>query len=253
MTDSDSMIDIPPNEDIEKPNPPLDSGSIKGFQWWRRSLQYQTGLSLSSVEKEQYENDYKYILKRKQCDECYKYRDWLLKYSPTVRFMVQQIAKLSENNPAIDGGKVKPFEESKIICDVCPEWRSGGFHPDLGILICQNRIRNKWHLEDTLSHELVHQFDNLKWNVDWLNLKQHACSEIRASSLSGECRFSQEFARRGFGFNVAKGHQECVKRRAVLSVMGNPNCKDKSHAELLVNEVWDSCFNDTRPFDDIYR
>ncbi|EDO15441.1 hypothetical protein Kpol_1027p15 [Vanderwaltozyma polyspora DSM 70294] len=253
MSKNADLEAIPAAEEIKKPNPPKEEASIKGFTWWRRTLQYNTGLGLSEDEKLNYENDYKYILERKQCKQCYEYKDWILKYSPTVTFMIQQIAKLSDGNPNIDGKNLKPFDESKIICDICPEWKSGGFHPDLGILICQNRIRNKWHLEDTLAHELVHQFDNLKWKVNWLNLKQHACSEIRASSLSGECRFGQEFARRGFGFKIANGHQECVKRRAILSVMGNPNCKDRAEAELVVNEVWDSCFNDTRPFEEIYR
>lgn len=238
----------PPQEDSIKPDPPKSEASVQGFHWWRRTFQYKTGISLTPTEKEQYENDYKFVLQRNQCNKCYEYRDWVLKYSPTVLFMVQQIAKL--NNKNTDALK---FDASKIICDVCPDWKSGGFHPELGILLCQNRIRDKWHLEDTLSHELVHYFDNLKWQVDWLDLKHHACSEIRASNLSGECRFMQELSRRGLGFKVSRGHQECVKRRAVLSVTGNPNCKDKEHAEQIVGEVWDSCFNDTRPFEEIYR
>ncbi|AET37853.1 putative metalloprotease Ecym_2100 [Eremothecium cymbalariae DBVPG len=243
-------LPIPPREEISKANPPTDLSSIKGFTWWRRTLAYQTGLGLTPEEKLRYENDYKYVVQRDQCNKCYEHRDWLLKYSPTVIFMAQQIAKL--NKTQTNNEELK-FDESKIICDVCPDWKSGGFHPDLGILICQNRIRDKWHLEDTLSHELVHQFDNLKFDVDWLNLKHHACSEIRASNLSGECRIMQEFSRRGFGFTIGKGHQECVKRRATLSLMGNPNCKDQKHAENVVEEVWESCFNDTRPFESIYR
>ncbi|SCU87892.1 LAMI_0D07910g1_1 [Lachancea mirantina] len=240
--------DIPPVEEVSKPNAPQSESSVHGFEWWRRTFQYKTGIGLDEDKKRQYENDYNFVLQRRQCQKCYENRDWILKYSPTVLFMVQQIAKLNQRNT--DALK---FDESKIVCDVCPEWRSGGFHPELGILICQNRIRDKWHLEDTMAHELVHYFDNLKWQVDWLNLKHHACSEIRASSLSGECRFSQEFARRGFGFKINRGHQECVRRRATLSVLGNPNCKDQQHAEKIVEEVWESCFNDTRPFEEIYR
>jgi mitochondrial inner membrane protease ATP23 len=38
-------------------------------------------------------------------------------------------------------------------------------------------------------------------------------------------------------------------RTWLLSVMANPNCQDKESAERAVNEVWESCFNDTRPFD----
>ena len=48
-------------------------------------------------------------------------------------------------------------------------------------------------------------------------------------------------------------HQNCVRRRAVASVMARPNCKDDVQAVKVVNEVWDSCFKDTRPFDEIYR
>ena len=43
----------------------------------------------------------------------------------------------------------------------------------------------------------------------------------------------------------------CVRRRAVLSVRANPACPDEETAERAVNEVWESCFNDTRPFDEV--
>lgn len=45
--------------------------------------------------------------------------------------------------------------------------------------------------------------------------------------------------------------QACVRRRAVLSVRANPACPDDATAERAVNEVWESCFNDTRPFDEV--
>lgn len=77
-------------------------------------------------------------------------------------------------------------------------------------------------------------------------------SQIRASSLSGECRWAREFFRRG-QWKLTQQHQECVRRRAILSVRARPFCKDEAHAEKVVNEVWESCFRDTRPFDEIYR
>jgi len=76
--------------------------------------------------------------------------------------------------------------------------------------------------------------------------------QIRASTLSGECRFGREFITRG-QFNITQQLQECVRRRATLSVANRPTCKDEAHAARMVNEVWDSCFNDTRPFDEIYK
>jgi inner membrane protease ATP23 len=33
--------------------------------------------------------------------------------------------------------------------------------------------------------------------------------------------------------------------------MANPGCPDRETAEKAVNEVWESCFNDTRPFDEV--
>lgn len=81
-------------------------------------------------------------------------------------------------------------------------------------------------MEDTLTHELVHMYDHCKFNVDWKNLRHHACSEvsdqcvilrfidicrgarlpkIRANSLSGDCRYMRELGR-GF-VSFSKQHQ----------------------------------------------
>jgi inner membrane protease ATP23 len=42
-----------------------------------------------------------------------------------------------------------------------------------------------------------------------------------------------------------------VKRRAILSIVSNPACKSEEMATKVVNEVWESCFKDTRPFDEV--
>ena len=100
---------------------------------------------------------------------------------------------------------------------------------------------------------MIHAWDHLRFKVDWYtNLHHAACSEIRASSLSGECRFMREFVTRG-QWKVTGQHQECVRRRAALSMLGRPGVKDDVHAARIVNEVWEGCFRDTRPFDEIYR
>ena len=39
----------------------------------------------------------------------------------------------------------------------------------------------------------------------------------------------------------------------MLSVAANPACPDVETAERAVNEVWDSCFPDTRPFDEVSK
>ncbi|KAK9473414.1 uncharacterized protein V1510DRAFT_414981 [Dipodascopsis tothii] len=231
---ADKMSTSTPNRTVTAADVPT------GLAWFRQSVGYYTGLMDAAATK-QYEADSARRKELKQCTQCEEYRDWILRYSPTVRFMQEQVAKVGGN-----------LDRNNIYCRHCDQWKGGGFHPTRGILLCQNRIIDRSHLEDTIAHELVHAYDQCKFEVDWLNLRHHACSEIRASSLSGECRMTNEFFRNRI-FKITRQHQECVRRRAVLSVTANPNCADAAMAEKVVDLVWDSCFNDTRPYDEIYR
>ena len=47
--------------------------------------------------------------------------------------------------------------------------------------------------------------------------------------------------------------QKCVRRRAILSVEGNPHCPSRDEAVKAVDEVWASCKADTRPFDEVFK
>ncbi|KAJ4481888.1 peptidase M76 family-domain-containing protein [Lentinula aciculospora] len=127
-------------------------------------------------------------------------------------------------------------------------------HPHGAIKLCAGHFFSKQHVESTIAHELIHMFDECRFKVDWANLRHHACSEIRANNLSGDCRWTREL-RRGEGIpgtGWTKGHQACIRRRAITSVAANPACPTLAHAERAVNEVWESCFVDTRPFDEVY-
>lgn len=72
------------------------------------------------------------------------------------------------------------MNRENIKCMPCDTQQSGGFSPHYGILLCQNKLRNRGHTEDTLAHELIHAYDQLKFGVDWDDLKHHACSEVCA-------------------------------------------------------------------------
>ncbi|EDP41895.1 hypothetical protein MGL_3576 [Malassezia globosa CBS 7966] len=187
---------------------------------------------------------------------CEQWKEDLLRTSPMVRFMVKHLT-LIQCNP------LSPREDSasqgtppKLLIASCPPDIAGGFSPspperptaESGILLCANRIFSKAHLEDTISHEMIHWWDHCRFKVDWGNLRHHACSEIRAASLSGDCNWTREINRRHFA--LSKQHQNCVKRRGILSVRGNPACKSEEMAMKVVEDVWDSCFHDTRPFDE---
>lgn len=109
--------------------------------------------------------------------------------------------------------------------------------------------------------------------------------KIRTANLSGECSWYNELQRgnatlldfRGKGIVSLNPHflslrrtscvpfwagpnnyhvvserallQECVKRRAILSVKMNPACSGPGQAEAAVEKAWEKCIADTEPFD----
>eukprot|EP01064_Diplonema_japonicum_P021402 TRINITY_DN30942_c0_g1_i1.p1 TRINITY_DN30942_c0_g1~~TRINITY_DN30942_c0_g1_i1.p1 ORF type:complete len:257 (+),score=44.94 TRINITY_DN30942_c0_g1_i1:57-773(+) len=100
-----------------------------------------------------------------------------------------------------------------------------------------------------LRHELLHAFDDARALVDPSDCLHHACSEIRAARLSGECAIGEELLRgksiAGDGGKLPLG-QQCVQRRAVLSVSHNPTCS--RIASTAVDTAWEACIADTAPY-----
>jgi len=80
-----------------------------------------------------------------------------------------------------------PFPEDAFQCHPCPITTSGGFSPQYGILLCQDRVYYKKRMEDTMAHELIHAFDHCRFKVDWNNLRHHACSEVSRPAVAGIC------------------------------------------------------------------
>ncbi|KAJ1726362.1 Mitochondrial inner membrane protease atp23 [Coemansia biformis] len=209
------------------------------FDSWTRALKDFTGLGLTPEEQtaRRLRKNFEYDLAA--CRLCEKWRDELLATSPPVRFMAEH---LKSSGMAVTG--------EDMPCMRCNEMRTGGFAPPNQIQLCYNQLFSKGLLGTTMVHEMIHAYDHANFRIDWSNLEHHACTEIRAASLSGDCSWFQEFLRGNLGF--LKHHQICVKRRAALSVRANPKCKSAKHAEAAVNKVFQSCFTDTRPFDEIY-
>jgi len=142
-----------------------------------------------------------------------------------------------------------------LVCRQCPPGISGGFAvhdpAQVGvykpqIVMCQNGMLEKETFENTLVHELVHAYDQCRAKIDWSNCLHHACTEVRASALSGECNLLHELFRGNT--TIRNGHQECVRRRAEKSVAMNSHCKNM--AADSVDVVFAQCYRDTSPFDD---
>jgi inner membrane protease ATP23 len=119
------------------------------------------------------------------------------------------------------------------------------------IVMCQ-----KWAAEmpdeipNTLVHELIHSYDDARARIDWTNLVHHACTEIRAANLSGDCSFRRELNRSNISpLGISMAGQRCIRRRAQISVLMNPACPSSQVAEAAVDKAWSTCFADTAPFD----
>ncbi|KAK0536675.1 Mitochondrial inner membrane protease atp23 [Tilletia horrida] len=205
----------------------------------------------------------------------------LAKYSPMIRFLSRHLSMIScdpysapddsyvpdpTTDPALAAAQYMPISPlGRIVFGACAPGRAGGFQPmdppeESGILICSNRISSKGHLERTMAHEMIHWWDHCRFNVNWANVRHNACSEIRAAALSGDCSLPAEFTRGTFLHHprFLKQHQACARRRAIASLL---DANSLAHlqgearlaaAERAVDEVWEACWNDTRPFDEIY-
>ena len=242
MADSSASTTISPTAGTASSSPAdLD----ESFYTWSNFFSILAG-SATEAQRTAYFRVKDVRNEEKDCKRCEEDVKWLLKASPIITFMKHNIDLLG---PADGSASISP---KNVRCRRCDTHQSGGFSSEHGILLCANQFRNRGHLEDTLAHEMVHAYDHLRFKLDPYDLRHAACMEIRASTLSGECRFSRELFTRG-QWNITQQLQECVRRRAALSVANRPSCKDDVQAARVVNQVWDSCFNDTRPFDEIYK
>ncbi|KAF3967043.1 hypothetical protein CMV_008911 [Castanea mollissima] len=129
----------------------------------------------------------------------------------------------------------------------CNKQISGGYVRGEGIMVCSNHMNIQDEVNQVVIHELIHAYDDCRaGNLDWANCAHHACSEIRAGHLSGDCHYKRELLR---GYMKLRGHeQDCVRRRVMKSVIANPYCSEAA-AKDAMEAVWDVCYNDTQPFD----
>ncbi|XP_058734929.1 mitochondrial inner membrane protease ATP23-like [Vicia villosa] len=156
--------------------------------------------------------------------------------SPIVKFLREHLDKSG-----------CPVQDNFFKAIHCDKLQASGYIPGEGIAVCGNRTQMQDEVTQAITHELIHAFDDCRGaNLDWTDCAHHACSEIRAAHLSGDCHFKRELLR---GFLTVRAHeQECVKRRVLTSLSSNSFCSG-STAKDSMEAVWDVCYNDTAPFD----
>lgn len=104
------------------------------------------------------------------CTRCESQRDYLLKYSPIIRFLSSNIRTL--------GGEL---DQTNIRCRTCKTGMLGGFDHRYGIVLCANWVEKRSMMEDVLAHEMVHAWDHLRFKTDLghqSSLREVACSEV---------------------------------------------------------------------------
>ncbi|KAK1217259.1 Mitochondrial inner membrane protease atp23 [Marasmius sp. AFHP31] len=167
------------------------------FEQWRRRAMLITGLGVT--EEERMKDLQQINLKR-----CEKMKQDLMDSSPIVVFMLKHLrlsgCQVPEANIFCGTCEMKPVAGGGVVAN------AGSFIPEPGaVKLCAGHFFNKKHMEHTIAHELTHLYDQCKFKVDWSNLRHHACSEIRANNLSGDCRYTREL-RRGI-VSFTKQHQ----------------------------------------------
>ncbi|TKY63163.1 Mitochondrial inner membrane protease ATP23 [Spatholobus suberectus] len=157
--------------------------------------------------------------------------------SPQVRFLREHLEKA--------GCRVGDNFIKAVKCDEMGI--AGGYTKGEGIVVCSNQMESQDDVDQVLKHELIHVFDDCRAaNLDWTKCAHHACSEIRAGHLSGDCHLKRELLK--LTSLKIRGHeQECIRRRVMKSLSASPFCSGVAKASM--ESVWDVCYNDTEPYD----
>ncbi|CAG7819894.1 unnamed protein product [Allacma fusca] len=132
-------------------------------------------------------------------------------------------------------------------CEVCDPSVTGGYDPVLNqVVICQNSARSKGFIQGVVTHEMIHMFDYCRRKLDLTDIKHLACTEIRAANLA-HCSFLSAVTQGSASFfNIKNQHQNCVRKRAVASVLAVRNASQEE-AEAAVDSVFWKCYNDLEP------
>jgi len=160
-----------------------------------------------------------------------------IKRSPMVKLMM---AALKSSGCPIDIRR-------HISCEVCDPSVTGGYDPELNqIVVCQNMCKSEGLIQGVLSHEMVHMFDFCRNELDFKNTEHLACTEIRAANLT-HCSFMSSMVQADSSLtNIKQTHQECVKTKAVYSVLAVRKITQEE-ARAVVDKVFDKCYADLEP------
>ncbi|GFY60028.1 mitochondrial inner membrane protease ATP23 homolog [Trichonephila inaurata madagascariensis] len=134
-----------------------------------------------------------------------------------------------------------------ISCEPCSKVVTGGYDAEMNqIVVCQNTATSKAAIHGALAHEMVHMFDFCRAHIDFKNVDHLLCTEIRAANLM-HCSFLSALVMGTASLiRIRKQHRECVKRKALASVMAVRELSEEE-AKAAMERVFEKCYNDLEP------
>jgi inner membrane protease ATP23 len=175
--------------------------------------------------------------------KCASNVNWCAENNPMVKLLIKA---LRSHGCTFD-------MQRHVSCEDCISRVNGGYDPFHNqVVICKNNSTSRDMCCAVLTHELIHMFDFCRAKVDFTNLEHLACTEIRAATMM-HCSFMAAMSEGDASFlNYKQRHQECVKKKATMSVMLARNV-DEQKARSVVDHVFTRCYADREPFGRIPR
>ncbi|KAK3579056.1 hypothetical protein CHS0354_029914 [Potamilus streckersoni] len=173
-----------------------------------------------------------------QTVKCEKNVIWCAEKDPRIKLLM---GALKSRGCPIDLGR-------HVSCEPCNFNVNGGYDPVKNqVVVCKNMSKTKNACCNVMAHELLHAFDACRAKVDFSDLQHLACTEIRAANLN-HCYFLSAWETGiAYPWNFKEKHRECVKNKAILSVILVRNLPAVKAREI-VDKVFDKCYQDLEPF-----
>ncbi|XP_016367595.1 mitochondrial inner membrane protease ATP23 homolog isoform X2 [Sinocyclocheilus rhinocerous] len=198
----------------------------KGDEFINKEPLQEAGEQKAAAESKQKEEDFGYSLYPERGSSKFKQGsigESLFTFKHKCLIMLQVATDTSPYAKLLLGAMKSSgcavYKDRHFSCEDCDGTVSGGFDAATSqIVLCQNNIHQQAHMNRVVTHELIHAFDHCRARVDWFSSFRHlACSEA------------------------------CVRGRALRSILAVRKVS-REEAELVVDEVFDSCFHDHAPF-----
>jgi len=143
-------------------------------------------------------------------EDCERLVSLALKNSPVISLLISALER--------SGCPFNPLRH--LSCERCRKGLAGGYDRQTNqIVLCTDYCRDLDRVSRTLTHELVHMYDYCTAVIDFNNLDQLACTEVRAANLADCKGYISSLLQENSSIGVREAQGSCVRQRAVRSAV----------------------------------